>query len=789
MRFRPAAMIIGLLTFQQTAKAEIPTANYIFPAGAQRGTTVTARVGGCNLHRSPQLIWTGSGITAPAPLQPIDTIWFEGPVIPQPASQQKEDYPRDFAAPLVVAADAPLGRQTWRLSTSQGVTTAWGFVVGALPEVIEHELDGDAPPVRVDLPVTINGRIFPREDVDAWSFSAKTGQTIVCRVATSEFGSPLDARIELRGPDGRVLGEQLPEGNRTPNLKVVAPTDGEYQVRIHDAAFGGLQDHVYRLTVTTGPLLEGAYPLGGQHGTATVFELQGANLTAARSTITLPMGGSDFMMRLPDQNAVGEVQLELDDLAEILEVEPNNDTPQTASIPAVLNGRIQSPGDVDAWMFTAQKGIEYDFDVQAARLGSMLDAVLEVQDTTGKQLADADDSPGLQTDARLRWTAPADGDYRLAIKDRLASRGDSRFAYRIRIVNSNQPEFTLSSTADTLIIERDKTVNLKVSLDRGPGFKEVVELNLEGLPARVTVTSPAMPIVIAANQRELQLTLKAEADAQIAVAPIKIIGRAKVGERELTVQTSFQPTNPEPGRLALADGTGQCWMAVAMPTPFKFAGIFETKFISRGSMFVRKYHIDRQGFEGPLEVQLADRQGRHLQGVTATHVVVPAGESNFEFAVTLPPWMEVGRTCRSTLAVTGQVTDTDGQQHAVSYSSNDQHNQMIALVDPDRFAVQLPRTTLTATPGKQVKVPVRMQRGSGLVHPTTVELIASNGIEGVSATTIEIPGDQTESSLTMKFENTLSGLELRPVTIRAHTKDERGLPITAETSLTLVKAR
>jgi hypothetical protein len=276
MRMNLAALV-GVLIVHQTAMAEAPTANYIFPAGAQRGTSVTARVGGCNLHRSPQLIWTGSGITAPVQLQPTETIWFEGPVIPQPASQQKEDYPRDFAAPLVVAADAPLGRQTWRLSTSQGVTTAWGFVVGALPEVVEQELDGDAPPVRVDLPVTINGRIFPREDVDAWSFLAKAGQTIVCRVATSEFGSPLDARIELRGPDGHVLCEQLPEGNGTPNLKVVAPNDGEYQVRIHDAAFGGLQDHVYRLTVTTGPLLEGAYPLGGRRGTATAFELQGAN--------------------------------------------------------------------------------------------------------------------------------------------------------------------------------------------------------------------------------------------------------------------------------------------------------------------------------------------------------------------------------------------------------------------------------------------------------------------------------------------------------------------------------
>ena len=231
------ATVVGLVISQHVALAELPTANYIFPAGGQRGTTVAVRIGGCNLHRAPRLVWSGTGVAAPTELQPTETLWFEGPVIPQPASQQKEDYPRDFAGSLTIAADARLGRQAWRLSTSQGVTTAWGFVVGAFPEVIEPEFEGESPAVRVELPVTINGRIFPREDVDSWSFVAKAGQTVTCRVATSEFGSPLDARIEVRGPTGLVLGEQLPEGNVTPDLRFVAAADGEYQVRIHDVGF------------------------------------------------------------------------------------------------------------------------------------------------------------------------------------------------------------------------------------------------------------------------------------------------------------------------------------------------------------------------------------------------------------------------------------------------------------------------------------------------------------------------------------------------------------------------
>ena len=40
------------------------------------------------------------------------------------------------------------------------------FIVGDLPEVVEDEVDGDQIPQQVTLPVTVNGRIFPRADVD-----------------------------------------------------------------------------------------------------------------------------------------------------------------------------------------------------------------------------------------------------------------------------------------------------------------------------------------------------------------------------------------------------------------------------------------------------------------------------------------------------------------------------------------------------------------------------------------------------------------------------------------------
>ena len=773
--------------FSSLLFAEPPSTSYVFPAGGQRGTNVSARVGGCNLQDAPRIIWLGEGVAAPAKLTPIQAIWFEGPVIPQPASQQKEDYPKDFSALLTLAPTAPLGLQTWRLATSQGVTSAWGFVVGEFPEVIEDEVDGQSPAVRVELPVTINGRIFPREDVDAWSFIAKAGQAVTCHVATAVFGSPLDARIEVRDSAGRMLGERLPEGSTTPALRFTAPADGEYQVRIHDTAFGGLQDHVYRLTVTAGPCLDAVYPLGGRRGAKTRLELSGVNLPQPAVEIALPDEGSEFVWRLDDaKSSWGEVRLDLDDFDELLEVEPNDMTPPACSVPSVLNGRIQQPGDVDVWRFAAKKGIEYQFEARAARLGSPLDAVLEVTDADGKRLAEADDLGHGQTDARLRFTAAADTEYRVSVRDRLASRGDARFAYRIRATSIEQPEFALSLAVDSTNLERGKTANVKVSLARGPGFKEPVAIEVEGLPPGVTLAAPA---VIAANQNDVQLQFKTEADARIAAVPLKIIGRAKVGDRELVRPARATDLPPPQGSTSPTVASDPFWLAVVPPTPFKFVGIFESKFIPRGAVFVRKYRVERNGFEGPLEVQLADRQGRHLQGVTAAPVVVPAGQTEFEFAVVLPPWMEIGRTCRSTLSVSGIVSDPDGSPHKVSYSSNDQNNQMIALVDPGRLAVQLPRTTFATAPGQRLELPLRLQRDRGLTNSVTVELIPPKGCRGVTAAPLVIAGDQNTGTLAVEVAAAASGLDLRSLTIRATTRDERALPVTAETPLVLVPSR
>lgn len=770
-------------TTTNAVRAESPLISYMFPAGGQRGTQVEVRVGGCNLYETPRFFLPGKGIQSPQVLQPTTTVWFEGPMIPQPPSQQREDYPRDYLATLQIAADAPVGQSNWRAATGQGVTASLGFIVGDFPEIVEQEQEGRTPPQPVTLPVTINGRTFPREDVDTYRFTATSGQVITCHAATSAFGSPLKACVAILDSGGKVLAEAVPAGSATPMLNFAVPIAGDYIVRIHDVGYQGLQNHVYRLTLTAGPVIDTVYPLGGRCGQTAHFEVDGVNLPERDVALTLPTTGTDCLYP-STRGEFSQARLELDELDEFLEQPAKIATFQTFTIPGVLNGRVQQPGEEDAWQFTATKGLEYEFDVHAARCGSYLDPVIWICDKSGKSLKEADDVAGLQTDARLKWTSPDDGEYQFRIRDRLASRGDRRYTYRVRVTTAVTPNFSVRLASDAVSLEPGQSAKVKVLIDRGLGFNVPIDILWDQLPPGLTVESPC---TVAANQKEGQVTLKADKDARPTTAPIRLTGVAKAGDVEIRRAAVTIATSTGPDAEAVADPDSALWTSITIPTPFKFLGIFESKYVPRGAVYIRKYRIERNGFTGPLQVQLADRQGRHLQGVTAKTVQIAADQDEFEFAVVLPPWMEVGRTCRSTLSMTGETTGPDGISQTICYSSNDQHNQMIALVATGRLSLQTRQTSLQATPNSQREILLQIQRGPGITGPVTLDLAPSKSNSGVTMNRVVVDANQTDSRVTLQFGSDIQGVGLNPLIIRAVSLDERGLPVTAELKLNLIE--
>ncbi len=755
-------------------RADPPTASYIFPAGGQRGKTVAVRVGGLNLYQSCGFEMLGAGIEVPKTLRRTKTLWFEGPLLPLPESQQQEDYPQDMTGKVVIAGNAPLGLRHWRLWTAQGATPAQSFVVGDLPEVVEDEIDGEPVPVEVRPPVTINGRIFPREDVDVWSFAAQKGQTFTCEVNAARLGSPLDARLEIRDPRGMRIAEKVVERG-DPVLRFTAAVEGKYQVHIHDTSFRGGQAYVYRLTITADPYVDRVYPLGGRRGSSAKFEFSGQGLPAEPLAVTLPADGStDFTHRLTIAGkTTNAILLDLDDLPEYR----HEDHSAPVAVPAILNGRVAKPREIHTWTVVLKKSEAVELDLRAARLGSPLSGVLTIHEENGKELSRADATAAGQLDPLLRFTAPADGKYLVRVAEYFPARGGDTFAYRLRVAPpATLRDFRLRLGSDVISVNRGSSVKLKVSAERSAGLNEPITLAVEALPTGVTASSTIIP----QGQNATEITLTAGANATIDATRLSIRGSVKVGEQTLTRTATLTRDRGVPDIESVL-------LAVALPTPFKVVGEYDMSWGARGTVHHRKYHIERNGYDGPLEVMLADHQARHLQGVTGPTIIVPAGVSDFDYPATLPPWMETGRTSRTCVMAIGTIKDGD-REHTVSFTSINQNEQLVAVIGPGKLGVELEKPSVSAEPGKTINVVVTVSRARGLDGPVKVELVIPAHIHSLLSPPVEVPAGQTKGTLSLRFADGPGGPYNMPLTVRA-TLLHKGEPITAETKVEVIAAR
>jgi hypothetical protein len=522
--------------------------------------------------------------------------------------------------------------------------------------------------------------------------------------------------------------------------------------------------------------VDSIFPLGGRRGSKVKFALAGQALPKQPVEIALPVSGSLYAHQLTvDGKSTNPFLLELDDLPEYQESEPNDkpDQVKAVALPAVLNGRIEKPGDVDYWAVTARKGEVYELDLRASRLGSPLCAAVAISDKAGKQLAQADGVTA-QSDPLIRFTVPADGTYLVRIAECFHSRGGPQYAYRLRIGRPSAPDFRLQLGSDALTLNRAGQVKLRILTERLGGFAQPIGLQVDGLPQGVTVEGTT----IAANQPTTELTFKADKSAKITASRLTIRGSAKVADRTISKTALLLAAWGLPKLDSVL-------LAVALPTPFKIKGVFDVRWVARGTMHTRRYHVERGGFAGPIQVSLADHQARHLQGVRGPTITVPAAAGDFDYPLYLPPWMETGRTARACVMAVGVIKDSDGSEHSVSFTSVEQNEQIVVVVEPGRLDVEVGRTSLTAQPGKAVSLRVRIVRGKSLKGTAKLELVVPAHLRGIRADPVLIPADKTRGSLAIRFAASAKGPFNVPLVIRA-TILEKEKPVVGEAKLELL---
>jgi hypothetical protein len=467
-------------------------------------------------------------------------------------------------AEVTVAPDAKPGRREIRVITKLGISNALPFYLDQVPEVArkpmktcqcpvlgkEHLAQRKRPPeeeeVRITLPCTMNGQIAAGE-VNRYRFPATKGQRLVISVRARQLvpyvadGVPgwLQAVIRLYDPNGQEVAYNDDfRFNPDPLLYFEVPGDGEYVLTINEALFRGRESFVYRITIGELPRVTSIFPLGGRLGEPVKIEMDGWGLDQA--TIAPPppdaQPGVHLLAATAGATVSNYVPFALDTLPECLDTEPNDDPSQAqkVSLPIIINGRSDRPGDRDVFEVEARAGDTIVAEVHARRLDSPFDSFVKVSGADGKILALNDDhfdaGSGLNTDhadSYLMAKLPADGKYFVHLGD-TTRRGGKEYGYRLRI-SPPQPDFALRLIPSRICIRSKTSAAVNVYAIRKDGFSGPITLKFKELPQGLESSGATL----AANKETVGLGVKTSLTEMEKPVNLTVVGTAKIGDQEI----------------------------------------------------------------------------------------------------------------------------------------------------------------------------------------------------------------------------------------------------------------
>ena len=481
MRIRPLilALAAGLPV---VAFAGSPKVTGIYPAAVQRGAEQEVAIAGSSLEDAKSILFDAPG---------LEVTWVS-------AEKTK------FVAKLKAGPEARLGEHSFRVVTASGLSDVRLFFVTPYPLVAEVE-DAKAPDQAQSVTpgTTIYGRA-QNEDQDRFTVELKKGdrlsvEVIAVRLQTQNIFDPY---LSIRGPQEELLAEvdDCAFSRQDPVASILAPTDGKYTVLVKDSTNSGPGACNYLVNIGNFPRPLIAYPLGGPAGEELKLKLIGDASGPIEKTVKLPADRDDQFEVFAEQGSIAPQPnlIRVSQLPNVLEVEPNDTvnepTPANAVLPLALNGILEKKGDVDCFKFTVAKGADYDVAVFARRLRSPLDSVFDIYDLKGNRVGGNDDAGG--PDSYLRWKAPADGEFILAIRDQLF-RGGPTFAYRVELtlvkpkIAAYLPEMVINQNQErrAFVVPKGNRYASLVRVKRQDVGGEI-KLSAVDLPPGITVSAP-----------------------------------------------------------------------------------------------------------------------------------------------------------------------------------------------------------------------------------------------------------------------------------------------------------
>jgi hypothetical protein len=503
-----------------------PRISSIYPMTAQRGNTFEAVLRGSNLSDARSLLFEGKGI--------------EGRIVSQnsePASggDETKDRPKDLLkVEINLQAEAGIGSHDFRVITSRGVSNKLALHVTAEPVL---DQSGAALPLK-HFPVVINGRIARPGDTNSYSIEVTGGETLTFEA--SSFADGFDPSITLYEPTGSWFDphrlNQVASNDEPlsfPGLSTDAhlverfPHGGRYSLRVQGFEGQGGADCVYQLRI-----VHGVTPLPPLHPTikANWEERQFTrDLTDGRMQELALRGGAESKTGAMETfRAVPEGAKEI----------------PVMKAPGVVEGRIDQPGQAHVIHLKIEKPQELAIEVQTPEATlPRFNPVVRLIEPDGHEIATDVytklNNNGLymmkMIEAKTIVNLTTTGEYTIQIRDITTNGAGPDFHYRV-LVRPQVPHVgNIEVAEDHINLEAGSSHPIAVTIDREEGFSGYVTVDVEGLPAGVTVL-PALEDHVeppplpnggrleryTAKQQRTAVMLAAADTAQLTGTPVRI---------------------------------------------------------------------------------------------------------------------------------------------------------------------------------------------------------------------------------------------------------------------------
>ncbi len=704
----------------QAVPSKEPSSTHIFPAGGRRGTVVPVRIGTEAMPPSANLRLWGDGVRVAELLGDRMKPRYEQSARRPPRDADgvgaNMSYPTEWASEFAIAADAPLGAVAWRVTCGWGGTRVRPFVIGDLPEFIEGESNSTADRAeRVTLPVTINGQIAGERDIDCFVFSATSGQVVVADVLASRIGSPLDPVVELSSTNGRRVRSEIRRIDNDNVLSFRVPEAGDYVLQIANVSFRGGPEFVYR---------------------ATLSDVEHVSNVLA---------------------ADGHVE--------------NVPHDKPLALPAAVDGRFLKADSEDSFRIAAKKDELIAIECRPASASSIAMPIIVVADAAGQTLAKASSVESSDRECSLEWRAPADGEYRLRVRDlQHGTRGGPEFAYRLS-ARQAQPDFKFSIATDYVNVTQGSRSDLDLTVKRFGGFTGPIDLSIAGLPEGVTFEPPR----IADNQTSLKLALKSIDDTRPTDATLRITGKAMIADKPVERLAEVFSVSDVPATIA---NTVQ--LTVQHKPIFKLTCNEAYQYGHRGTVYPYAMQIERLGgFDGEIHVQLCERQVQDLDGIEVVETLIPPGVTEFKNLVYLPETMHasVQHHCRPYSQAWATFTDKWGQRQTM-LSICDKRNMIRTM--PTVVKLKSLDDHVAARPGTTVRCQLELDRTPNFNGSMELELIEPAARSGFTAERVWIEAGQTRAEVSVRIDDSASCPPDLPLRFRAVGQLREGVTVISE---------